>query len=184
MSHLVRPRSTQSSSIHLTKAHAYNGSVKRFGDFEFDEHRRELRTEGSVIRVAGQALDLLSLLLERPGELVTREEIRQRLWQDTTVEFEHSLDVTISRLRSVLRDSASAPRYIQTIPRKGYRLVEPVRIDVAPNPSVVTRTWIQRLMRYALVAIIAAAAAIGFVRSRYQRFVPVHAPQGHSRGTR
>jgi DNA-binding winged helix-turn-helix (wHTH) protein len=162
----------------------YNGGVKRFGEFAFDEHRRELRTEGRVILAAGQALDILSLLLERPGEIVSREEIRQRLWQDTTVDFEHSLDVTISRLRSVLRDTASAPRYIQTIPRKGYRFVEAVRIDAAPGPTVVTRPWIRRVVTYGLVAIIAAAAATGFVRSRYQRFVPAHAPQHHSPRTR
>jgi len=137
-----------------------------------------------VIRVSGQALDILSLLLERPGEIVTREDIRQRLWQDTTVDFEHSVDVAISRLRSALRDSASAPRYIQTIPRKGYRFVEPLRIDVAPSPPVVTRPWIRRVVRYGLVAIIAAAAAIGFVHSRYQKFIPAHASPGHSPRTR
>ena len=76
--------------------------VKTFGDFEFDDRRRGLRARGQPIKLTGQAVDLLYLLLERPGELITREEIERRLWPDRNVNFDHSLDVVVSRLRTVL----------------------------------------------------------------------------------
>src|SRR5262245_4309706 len=100
--------------------------VKTFGDFEFDDRRRSLKAGGQPVRLNGQAVDLLSLLLERPGELIGREEIERRLWPDSNVDFQHSLDVVVSRLRSVLGDRGASPRYIETVPRKGYRFVEPV----------------------------------------------------------
>jgi DNA-binding winged helix-turn-helix (wHTH) protein len=85
--------------------------VKTFGDFEFDERRRRLMAGGQAVRLSGQALDVLCLLLERPGELITREEIERRLWPDRTVGFHHSLDVIVSRLRTVLViDSSSLSR--------------------------------------------------------------------------
>ena len=69
----------------------------------------------------GQCLDLLVLMLDRPGQLITREEIRRILWPDSNVDFEHSLDVLVSRLRTALGDTSKTARYIQTVPRKGYR---------------------------------------------------------------
>ncbi len=83
--------------------------VKRFGDFEFDDRRRSLKAGGRPVRLSGQALDFLCLLVERPGELVTREEIERKLWPDRNVDFNHSLDVVVSRLRTVLGDKARAP---------------------------------------------------------------------------
>jgi DNA-binding winged helix-turn-helix (wHTH) protein len=82
--------------------------VKTFGDFEFDDRRRGLTAGGRPVRLGGQAVDLLCLLVERPGELITREEIARRLWPDTTVDFDHSLDVVVSRLRTVLGDKGRA----------------------------------------------------------------------------
>ena len=99
--------------------------VKRFGDFEFDDRRRHLTAGAQRVRLTGQAVDLLCLLLERPGELITREEIERRLWPDCAVDLDHSLDVVLSRLRTVLGDKGASPRYIQTVPRKGYRFIEP-----------------------------------------------------------
>jgi len=85
--------------------------VRSFGDFEFDDQRRCLSSARRRVRMSGQALDLLSLLVERPGDLITREEIQRRLWPDSTVEFDHSLDVTVSRLRAIgiwLRNNGDA----------------------------------------------------------------------------
>ena len=83
--------------------------VKTFGDFEIDDQRRGLRSRGRPVRLSGQAIDLLCLLLEHPGELITREEIERRLWPDRNVNFDHSLDVVVSRLRSVLGDKGPTP---------------------------------------------------------------------------
>ena len=145
--------------------------VKTFGDFEFDDRRRRLRAGGQPVRVSGQALDLLCLLLERPGELIPREEIERRLWSDRNVDFGHSLDVVVSRLRTVLGDKGSSPRYIETVPRKGYRFVEPVTVTVQPEARPATRHWSRRLVAYAAVAILAAIVAILFARTRYDKVV-------------
>ncbi len=148
--------------------------VKTFGDFEFDDRRRGLRTGGQPVRLSGQALDLLSLLLERPGELITREEIEGRLWPDSHVDVNHSLDVVVSRVRTVLGDKGASPRYIETVPRKGYRFIEPVstRPEAPPASEPRPRPWIRSLMIYAAVAILAAIAAIVFAHTRYDKFVP------------
>ena len=100
--------------------------LKTFGDFEFDDRRRTLRAGKHRVRLTGQAVDLLCLLLERPGDVITREEIQRRLWPDTNVAFEHSLDVVLSRLRAALGDKSASARYIETVPRKGYRFIERV----------------------------------------------------------
>ena len=144
--------------------------VKTFGDFEFDDRRRRLRTGGQPVRLTGQALDLLGLLLERPGELIPREEIERRLWPDRNVDFTHSLDVVVSRLRTVLGDKGSPPRYIETMPRKGYRFIEPVTVKLEGGSAA--RHWSRRLATYAAVAILAALVAILFARTRYDKFVP------------
>jgi DNA-binding winged helix-turn-helix (wHTH) protein len=156
--------------------------VKTFGDFEFDDQRRALTAAGRPVRLGGQAVDLLSLLVERPGELITRDEIRRRLWPDSTVEFDHSLDVVVSRLRTVLGDRGPTPRYIATEPRRGYRFVEPVIAQTdLPRPNTAHR-WVRRFAIYAAVAILAALAAILFVHARYDRFVPSERRPGSARG--
>ena len=144
--------------------------VKMFGDFEFDDRRRGLKAGGRPVRLSGQAVDLLCLLVERPGELITREEIARRLWPDTTVDFDHSLDVVVSRLRTALGDKGSSPRYIETVPRKGHRFIEPV--TVKPRLGGRIANWRHRLVTYAAVAILAAILAILFARTRYDKFVP------------
>lgn len=105
----------------------------RFGGFEFDLSLRELRKSGIRIRVPDQSLALLAMLLERPGELVTREAIQARLWPNgTVVEFEHSVNSAMRRLQQALLDTATTPRFIETLPRKGYRFIgtlEPVAAD-------------------------------------------------------
>ena len=104
--------------------------------------------------------------------MITREEIARRLWPDTTVDFDHSLDVVVSRLRTVLGDKGSSARYIETAPRKGYRFIEPVTTRPDARPANALRHRSRPLAAYAAVAILAAILAILFVRSRYDRFVP------------
>jgi cholera toxin transcriptional activator len=99
----------------------------RFGTFELDLKAGELRNRGIRLRLREQSLQILAMLLERPGEVVTRDELRERLWPDgTVVEFEHSVNTAVSRLRDALGDSASHPRFVETLPRRGYRFVAPV----------------------------------------------------------
>jgi TolB-like protein/DNA-binding winged helix-turn-helix (wHTH) protein/Flp pilus assembly protein TadD len=111
-------------------------NVVSFGAYEFNPYSKELRKEGMRVRLEGQPLAILQLLLERPGELVTREELQKKLWpRDTFVDFEHSLNAAVKRLRSALNDSADHPRYIETLARRGYRFVAPVRGFVAEGES-------------------------------------------------
>jgi len=146
--------------------------VKTFGDFEFDDQRRALKARGQPVRLSGQAIDLLCLLLERPSELITREEIAHRLWPDTNVDFDHSLDVVVSRLRTVLGDKGPSPRFIETVPRRGYRFIEPVSARPEARAANAPRPWRRRLVTYVGIAILAAIVAIALVRTRYDRFVP------------
>jgi TolB-like protein/Flp pilus assembly protein TadD len=99
-------------------------SVIRFTGFECDLRARELRRNGATIRLQEQPFQILAMLLEHPGDVVTRDEIRQRLWPDgTTVDFEHGVNAAIKRLRTALDDSADTPCYVETLPRRGYRFI-------------------------------------------------------------
>jgi DNA-binding winged helix-turn-helix (wHTH) protein/tetratricopeptide (TPR) repeat protein len=101
--------------------------VLRFGAFQLDVRTGELRKNGSTINLPEQPFQVLKTLLERPGELVTREELRHRLWSaGTFVDFEHGLNAAVRRLRDALGDSADTPRFIETLPRRGYRFIAPV----------------------------------------------------------
>ena len=96
----------------------------RFGSFELDVRSRELRNGSTCVRLQEQPLEILRLMLERPGDVITRDELRQRLWPEGTfVDFEHSLNAAIKRLRAALGDDADKPRFIETVPRRGYRFV-------------------------------------------------------------
>jgi len=146
--------------------------VRTFGDFELDDTSRKLSQRGKPVRLTGQALDLLCLLVEGSGELITREEIKRELWPDSNVELEHSLDVLINRLRSVLGDSGKIPRYIETVPRKGYRFLGSVSCERNRKNGAVRLKWARRLGLYAAIAILAAVAALMIVHTRYEKFVP------------
>ncbi len=101
----------------------------RFGAFEVNEAAGELRKQGVRIKLHSQPFQVLIMLLERPSEPVTREEIRQRLWgKDTFVDFDHGLNTAINKLREALGDSASQPRYVETVSGKGYRFIAPVML--------------------------------------------------------
>jgi TolB-like protein/DNA-binding winged helix-turn-helix (wHTH) protein len=107
----------------------------RFGTFEVDLASASLRREGLEVRLRGRPFDILLLLVETPGEIVTREQLKQRLWaEDTFVDFDHGLNAAMNRLRTALGDSAESPRYIQTLPRRGYRFLAPVHRLERPSP--------------------------------------------------
>ncbi len=123
-----------------TKSPRPTGRVFRFGVFQANLTQRELRKHGVRIRLSGQPFCILSVLLEKPGEVVTREEMRQKLWSsDTFVDFEHSLNTAIKKLRTALGDSSENSRYIETIPRVGYRFIAPLEEIAANGNSVGTR---------------------------------------------
>src|SRR6185369_12652644 len=111
----------------------------RFGVFELDPSSGELRKHGVRVRLQDQPLKLLLSLLERPGEVYTREELIRRTWPEGTfVDYERGLNVAITRLRQVLGDSADSPRYIETVGRKGYRFIAPIErtraLEVVQRP--------------------------------------------------
>ena len=98
----------------------------RFGPFQVDQERQEVTRDGSRIKLQGKVYQVLVALLDKPGEVVTREELRQRLWPaDTHVNYDANVNTTVNKLRQVLGDSTDKPLYIETIPRKGYCLVVP-----------------------------------------------------------
>ena len=105
----------------------------RFGNFELDTRAGELRNGSDKIRLGENSLHVLSLLLEQPGEVVTREQLRKKLWADTFVDFEDGLNHAVRKLREALEDDAGTPRYIETLPRRGYRFIAPV--DAVPPAS-------------------------------------------------
>jgi DNA-binding winged helix-turn-helix (wHTH) protein len=119
----------------------------RFGPFQVDQQRQEVTKNGSRLKLQGKVYQVLVALLEKPGEVVTREELRQRLWPaDTHVNYDANVNTTVNKLRQVLGDSTDKPLYIETIPRKGYCLVMPSEAsdvnnapaapDVAPENGV------------------------------------------------
>jgi cholera toxin transcriptional activator len=107
-----------------------NSKIARFGVFELDLSAGELRKNGRKLRLQDQPFQILALLLERAGDVVTREELRQKLWAaDTFVDFDHGLNTAVNKLRELLGDSASSPRFIETLARRGYRFIAPVQSD-------------------------------------------------------
>jgi predicted ATPase/DNA-binding winged helix-turn-helix (wHTH) protein len=111
--------------------------ILRFATFEVDLQARELRKNGLKLKLHGQPFEVLGMLLERPGQVVNREQLRERLWPtDTFVDFDHGVNTAINRLREALGDSADNPRFIETLPRRGYRLIAP--IESVPAVRTVT----------------------------------------------
>src|SRR6204780_1320231 len=110
----------------------------RFGVFEADLRNGELTKQGKRLRLQEQPFQLLAMLLERPGELVTREEVRQRLWPHTIVDFDHGLNKAISKIRDALGDSAENPRFIETVSPRGYRFLADVAVVQGGQPQTAT----------------------------------------------
>src|ERR1700687_2165051 len=116
-------------------------TIVRFGVYELDLQAGVLRKNGMRIRCQEQPLQVLAALLERPGELITREELRKRVWpEDTFVDFDHALNTAVKKIRAALNDDADSPRYIETVPRRGYRFVASVEQEVAPTPAPIQPT--------------------------------------------
>jgi len=110
--------------------------VVQFGVFEVDLANAELRKNGLRVRIQEQPFQVLSILLERPGEVVSREELVRRIWRDGTfVDFERGLNAAVTRLRQTLSDSADNPRYVETVARQGYRFSMPIAPRAATNGS-------------------------------------------------
>src|SRR5262249_42951002 len=115
----------------------------RFGPFEVDPHTHELWKFGTRLKLSGQPLEILLVLLNRPGKLVTRDELRSRLWPaDTFVDFNHGLNAAVNKLREALSDSAESPRYVETLPRRGYRFIavvdqSPAGARLPTSPGIV-----------------------------------------------
>ena len=141
-------------------------SIARFGLFEADLAARELRKQGLRIRIQEQPFAVLAALVQRPGTIVTREELRARLWPaDTFVDFDHSLNTAVNKIREVLGDSAVNPRYIETVAKRGYRFLGDVKfarsapasptaatVDDHPQPEVSARRGVVRVL-FALIQI-------------------------------
>src|SRR5579863_7924022 len=112
--------------------------ILHFGVFEVDLKACELRKHGLRLKLAEQPFQVLSVLLEKPGEIVTREELRNRLWPgDTFVDFDHGLNNAVMRLREVLGDSSDHPRFIETLPRRGYRFIAAIE-EIRPVAALQT----------------------------------------------
>src|SRR6201982_959831 len=139
----------------------------RFGAFEIDLKAGELRKGGGRIKLQGQPFEILVMLLERPGELVERERLRERLWPtDTFVDFDHGVNTAINRLREALGDSADAPRFVETLPRRGHRFVGGVDTGAAIAPQLPVER------REIASSPSTVEAAPGIPRSRVRIYVP------------
>src|SRR5215470_3828706 len=143
--------------------------VIRFATFEVDLQAQELRKAGLRLKLSGQPFQVLAILLEKPGTVVTREELQKRLWPDTFVDVDHNLNTAINKIREVLGDSAENPRFVETLPRRGYRFIAPVQSN-GPNvePQIIppndgsTRSESRsrsRILRY--LAVCTAFAVLG-----------------------
>jgi len=111
--------------------------VIRFGIFEADLLTGELRKNGLKVRLQEQPFQVLTQLLEHPGEIVTREQLRQQVWPaDTFVDFDHSLNTAINKIRDALDDSASNPRFVETLARRGYRFIAPIQVKEPQTPPL------------------------------------------------
>jgi len=149
--------------------------VLHFGPFTADLDARSLYKHERRIKLQDQPFQVLALLLERPGELVTREELRKRLWAaDTFVDFDHGLNIAINKVRETLGDSADEPQFIQTVPRRGYRFMAALQFDDAPAGAgsalpAPARPRTARRVVYAVLTgtlVLAAALALVLIRQR------------------
>src|SRR5580700_4282918 len=114
---------------------AANGCVLRFGPFEFETRNSVLRKAGKLVQLQPQPAKILGLLISRPAEIVTREELRDEIWgHDTFVDFEHNLNFGVRQIRAALSDRADKPRFVETLPRRGYRFIADIE-QVQSNSS-------------------------------------------------
>ena len=139
----------------------------RFGVFELDMRSGELRKAGTRISLQDQPLKVLNALVERAGEVVTREELKRRIWpNDSFGDFDHAVNVAVAKLRAALGDSADVPRYVETLPRRGYRFIFPVALPTALGSGARSgepEAKVKRAKRYSPFLWAAAGATIVIV---------------------
>jgi TolB-like protein/DNA-binding winged helix-turn-helix (wHTH) protein/Tfp pilus assembly protein PilF len=146
--------------------HPRTPQILGFADFELDLHVRELRRSGTRVRLQEQPFNVLALLVERADEVVTREEIRQHLWpSDTFVDFDNSMNTAINRIREAIGDSAESPRFIETLPRRGYRFIgtvdSAVRTPVIETGRIRNRVGrVPTITAFGVLAVVAAATVL------------------------
>ena len=131
-----------------------SSNLVRFGLFELDLESCELRKKGKLVPLRQQAVTILGMLVQQPGRLVTREQIREKLWgSDIVVEFDQGLNNCIRGIRTALHDDAQSPVFVETLPRRGYRFIAPVTVtdtttsaDAGPaaGPAPAIRPWLRR----------------------------------------
>jgi Tol biopolymer transport system component/DNA-binding winged helix-turn-helix (wHTH) protein len=161
-----------------------NGVI-RFATFDLDLRSGELHKSGVRLKLSGQPFQVLTILAERPGELVTRDELQKILWPDTFVDVDHNLNAAVNRIREVLGDSAESPRFVETLPRRGYRFIAPLNgngearvladsasnsLETRPRESLGIRFWLwsHRLLAFSATVLIALVAFLA-----YRRNVPI-----------
>jgi Tol biopolymer transport system component/DNA-binding winged helix-turn-helix (wHTH) protein len=143
----------------------------RFGDFEADLRSGELRKAGVKLKFGGQPFQVLTILLEQPGEVVTREELQKRLWPDTFVDVDRNLNTAINKIREVLGDSAESPRFVETLPRRGYRFIGEVEppveaaVPVEPDHRSISHHW-GKIVAVVVIALVGAAVAYRWHRQQ------------------
>lgn len=142
----------------------------RFGPFELNPRAAELRREGSIVPLQPQPAGVLALLVQRAGELVTREEIQAAIWPDRVVDYEQGLNYAIRKIRSALGDDADTPRYVETLPRRGYRFAAPV--ERVPTSAAGRERPSGRVVAYSLAALLLAAGAVA-AWAGFDREMPV-----------
>jgi DNA-binding winged helix-turn-helix (wHTH) protein len=176
MQESYQPASTVSSILS-------SGRYIHLGPFQIDQQRQEITRNGERLKLQGKVYQVLMALLEKPGEVVTREEIRQRLWPaETHVNYDANVNTTVNKLRLALGDSSDKPVYIETIPRKGYCLLVQPEISAAPKtatanrvetseaeaiPSVTTRSRTATWIIFGVIGLIVSGMLIGAAMTRF-----------------
>src|SRR5215475_7520295 len=156
-----------------------SGQIVRFGVFEADLQTGELRKNGSKVSLQGQPFQVCAILLDRSGELVTREELRDAVWpEDTFVDFDHALNTAVKKIRAALGDDADNPRFLETVPRRGYRFIAPLlpvsASELIPVAAVVSRPSLGRENPYRFFAIVGVLAVVLVVLGLAWKVVPWH----------
>jgi Tol biopolymer transport system component/DNA-binding winged helix-turn-helix (wHTH) protein len=142
-------------------------TVISFGPFQADLQTQELRKHGVRLRLPGQSFQTLKMLLERPGVLVTREELQQALWpSETFVDFEHGVNAAVNRLREALGDSADSPQLIETLPRRGYRFIGRIEVPQKPSDDAKARAWLKIAVGIVVGSVCVLVAGFVYLRLR------------------
>jgi DNA-binding winged helix-turn-helix (wHTH) protein/Tol biopolymer transport system component len=155
--------------------HSGLGPIVRFATFEVDLRLGELRKNGLKIRLQEQPFQVLAMLLKHPGEVVTREDLREAVWpQDTFVDFDHALNTAVKKIRAALGDDADNPRFLETVPRRGYRFIATVELEPAPGSRPIPTASTEPREAYRLFAIVGVVAIGLVVLGLASRVVPWH----------